>query len=139
MIFHCIPLCATRYVLLNLDFVFKNIKRCLIICEFINIQAAEALGAIGLERNAPLLKNSLVSDPAQEVRETCELALSRIDGLKNTSVTETSPFLSVDPAAPAASSSVEELRWLFYRNIISSCFYIIWLLYQLLYFIGKFY
>ncbi|KAG6412878.1 hypothetical protein SASPL_125571 [Salvia splendens] len=70
-------------------------------------EAAEALGAIGLERNAPLLKKSLVSDPAQEVRETCELALSRIDGLKNTSVTETSPFLSVDPAA---CSSVEELR-----------------------------
>ncbi|KAK6164539.1 hypothetical protein DH2020_001403 [Rehmannia glutinosa] len=30
-------------------------------------EAAEALGAIGLERNVPLLKNSLASDPAQEV------------------------------------------------------------------------
>ncbi|KAL0444643.1 UNVERIFIED_CONTAM: Deoxyhypusine hydroxylase [Sesamum latifolium] len=27
-------------------------------------EAAEALGAIGLEHNVPLLKNSLVSDPA---------------------------------------------------------------------------
>ncbi|KAG8389235.1 hypothetical protein BUALT_Bualt02G0207700 [Buddleja alternifolia] len=73
-------------------------------------EAAEALGAIGLESNIPLLKNSLASDPAQEVRETCELALSRIKGLKNTSVSESSPFLSVDPAAPAACSSVQELR-----------------------------
>ncbi|KAG6415924.1 hypothetical protein SASPL_123343 [Salvia splendens] len=73
-------------------------------------EAAEALGAIGLQCNAPFLKNSLATDPAPEVRETCELALSRIDGLKNTSVTEASPFLSVDPAAPAACSSVEELR-----------------------------
>lgn len=75
-----------------------------------NHQAAEALGAIGLEHNIPLLKNSLASDPAQEVRETCELALSRIEELKNTSVSETSPFLSVDPAAPATCSSVRELR-----------------------------
>ncbi|KAI3449745.1 hypothetical protein Pfo_006410 [Paulownia fortunei] len=73
-------------------------------------EAAEALGAIGLERNAPLLKNSLASDPAQEVRETCELALSRIEELKNTSVSKSSPFLSVDPAAPATCSSVRELR-----------------------------
>ncbi|XP_051146709.1 deoxyhypusine hydroxylase-A isoform X2 [Andrographis paniculata] len=73
-------------------------------------EAAEALGAIGLECNVPLLTNSLVSDPAQEVRETCELALSRIEELKNTSISDSSPFLSVDPAAPAASSSIQELR-----------------------------
>ncbi|KAL2238773.1 deoxyhypusine hydroxylase-B [Sesamum indicum] len=73
-------------------------------------EAAEALGAIGSEHNVPLLKNSLASDPAQEVRETCELALSRIEELKSTSVSESSRFLSVDPAAPAACSSVRELR-----------------------------
>ncbi|KAK4482323.1 hypothetical protein RD792_009476 [Penstemon davidsonii] len=73
-------------------------------------EAAEALGAIGLESNIPLLKNSLAVDPAQEVRETCELALSRIEELKNSSVSESSPFLSVDPAAPAACSSIRELR-----------------------------
>ncbi|KAK6141624.1 hypothetical protein DH2020_024627 [Rehmannia glutinosa] len=73
-------------------------------------EAAEALGAIGLERNVPLLKNSLTSDPAQEVRETCELALSRIEELKNMSISKSSPFLSVDPAAPANCSSVQELR-----------------------------
>ncbi|OVA02452.1 PBS lyase HEAT-like repeat [Macleaya cordata] len=80
-------------------------------------EAAEALGAIGLESNIPLLENSLVSDPAPEVRETCELALSRIEEHKNINVNEktstvpASPFLSVDPAAPASfSSSVDQLR-----------------------------
>ncbi|KAL2453428.1 Notchless protein-like protein [Abeliophyllum distichum] len=55
-------------------------------------------------------ENSLALDPAQEVRETCELALSRIEELKNTSPSKSSPFLSVDPAAPASCSSVQELR-----------------------------
>jgi deoxyhypusine monooxygenase len=79
-------------------------------------EAAEALGAIGSETIIPLLKNSLVSDPAQEVRETCELALSRIEELKKvvnndeSSTIEASPFLSVDPAAPASYSSVNQLR-----------------------------
>lgn len=71
-------------------------------------EAAEALGAIGLDSNIPLLKNSLVSDPAQEVRETCGLALRRIEEIMNISnnddipTLEVSPFLSVDPAAPAS-------------------------------------
>lgn len=77
-------------------------------------EAAEALGAIGLKTNVPLLKNSLASDPAQEVRETCELALSRIEELKTCTTdeaqTDRSPFLSVDPAAPASCSSVKQLR-----------------------------
>ncbi|XP_071738188.1 deoxyhypusine hydroxylase isoform X2 [Rutidosis leptorrhynchoides] len=78
--------------------------------------AAEALGAIGLESSISLLKDSLDSDPAQEVRETCELALSRIQEMKKvgdddqSSAIDTSPFLSVDPAAPASCSSVPELR-----------------------------
>ncbi|CAI9300675.1 unnamed protein product [Lactuca saligna] len=75
-------------------------------------EAAEALGAIGLESNIPLLRDSLDSDPAEEVRETCELALARIQELKNVGDTHThqSPFLSVDPAAPASCSSVHDLR-----------------------------
>ncbi|XP_057438574.1 deoxyhypusine hydroxylase [Lotus japonicus] len=77
-------------------------------------EAAEALGAIGSQGNLPLLKNSLDSDPAPEVRETCELALQRIHHAGNTddsSSTDVSPFKSVDPAAPATSgSSVGELR-----------------------------
>ena len=57
-------------------------------------------------------------DPAQEVKETCELALKRIEQLKDSSnegessTVEKSPFLSVDPAAPASSdSSVCQLRY----------------------------
>ncbi|XP_030477117.1 deoxyhypusine hydroxylase isoform X1 [Syzygium oleosum] len=78
-------------------------------------EAAEALGAIGLESNVPILEHSLAHDPAQEVRETCELALSRIKQLKaandSSSMTERSPFMSVDPAPPASScSSVGHLR-----------------------------
>lgn len=77
-------------------------------------EAAEALGAIGLESNVPLLENSLALDPAQEVKETCALALNRIEQLKdsgNQSLDEKSPFMSVDPAAPAtSSSSVNQLR-----------------------------
>ncbi|XP_011028773.1 PREDICTED: deoxyhypusine hydroxylase [Populus euphratica] len=80
-------------------------------------EAAEALGAIGLESNVPFLKNSLTNDPAQEVRETCELALKRIEEMNSTSnvdgssVAEKSPFMSVDPAAPSSfCSSVDELR-----------------------------
>ncbi|KAK6940705.1 PBS lyase HEAT-like repeat [Dillenia turbinata] len=79
-------------------------------------EAAEALGAIGLESNVPLLKRSLVSDPAEEVRETCELALQRIEELKSVAdndgmvAKEVLPFLSVDPAAPASCSSVSQLR-----------------------------
>ncbi|KAJ4958235.1 hypothetical protein NE237_025346 [Protea cynaroides] len=80
-------------------------------------EATEALGAIGLESNIPLLKKSLVSDPAQEVRETCELALKRIEEQKNIDkiaeipTVSTSPFLSVDPAkAASCGSSVGQLR-----------------------------
>ncbi|KAL9663149.1 hypothetical protein QQ045_027988 [Rhodiola kirilowii] len=75
-------------------------------------EAAEALGAIGLESNVKLLKKSLASDPAPEVRETCELALKRIEEAKIVEgVGGPSPFFSVDPAAPAAlGATVEELR-----------------------------
>lgn len=63
------------------------------------------------------MKKSLTSDPAQEVRETCELALSRIEEQKKVqncdgeSMVESSPFLSIDPAAPASCSSIDELRF----------------------------
>lgn len=80
-------------------------------------EAAEALGAIGLESNIPFLEKSLALDPAQEVKETCDLALRRIEQLKDSgnggdsSTFEKSPFMSVDPAAPASSNaSVGQLR-----------------------------
>ncbi|GAB2280919.1 hypothetical protein Dimus_015535 [Dionaea muscipula] len=75
-------------------------------------EAAEALGAIGLDTNIPILEKSLRSDPAPEVRETCELALQKIEDLKDgvADGKEVSPFLSVDPATPASHYFVAELR-----------------------------
>ncbi|XP_031482959.1 deoxyhypusine hydroxylase-B-like isoform X1 [Nymphaea colorata] len=80
-------------------------------------EAAEALGAIGLVSTIPILRRSLVSDPAEEVRETCELALRRIevqtsiDNGSETSSEVESPFLSVDPALPMSQNfSVVQLR-----------------------------
>ncbi|CAN6461587.1 unnamed protein product [Victoria cruziana] len=79
--------------------------------------AAESLGVIGLERSIPILKRSLDSDPAEEVRETCELALRRMEEKASRGQVSyapsgvTSPFLSVDPALPAIDvSSVGQLR-----------------------------
>lgn len=74
------------------------------------MQAAEALGAIGAAECVEYLQQSLVSDPAPEVRETCELALHRIQQ-GETGHEEDSPFLSVDPTAPASLAlSVADLR-----------------------------
>jgi len=72
-------------------------------------EAAEALGAIGAAECVEYLQQSLVSDPAPEVRETCELALHRIQ--QGETGNEDSPFLSVDPTAPASLAlSVADLR-----------------------------
>lgn len=119
---HEVGSCYT--VVLRLCVVFISVTQWLfsLNCLYVIVlQAAEALGAIGLESNIPLLMNSLVLDPAPEVRETCELALQRIEELKSngsddkSSMTEKSPFLSVDPAAPASShSSVDKLRYSHY-------------------------
>ncbi|XP_072993553.1 deoxyhypusine hydroxylase-B-like isoform X1 [Typha latifolia] len=80
-------------------------------------EAAEALGAIGLESTIPMLEESLATDPALEVQETCELALRRIREQKRMSSVSSmcplkaSPFLSVDPAIPSSfNSSVDQLR-----------------------------
>ena len=50
-------------------------------------QAAEALVAVVLETNTPL-KRGLVSDPAQEVWETHELGIIRIEELKSVQTTK---------------------------------------------------
>jgi len=41
-------------------------------------EAAEALGALSSESSLPLLKQYL-ADPAREVRETCEIAIGKIE------------------------------------------------------------
>ncbi|XP_078177035.1 ARM repeat superfamily protein [Carex rostrata] len=81
-------------------------------------EAAEALGAIGLESTVTLLEETLLTDPAIEVRETCELALRRINQKKSmsndvsaASISDGPRFLSVDPALPASLDlSVDQLR-----------------------------
>lgn len=65
-----------------------------------------------------MLNKSLVSDPAPEVRETCELALQKIEqGIESPHDGEDSadsPFFAVDPAGPAGSKfSTSDLRYLF--------------------------
>lgn len=107
-----------------------------------DLQAAEALGAIGLRSNIPLLKNSLVNDPAQEVRETCELALSRIEQLPydsectDSSTIGASPFLSVDPAAPSSGSSVHQLRLVWVSSMLR--YEIFLTCYEIVIVLGKF-
>lgn len=78
-------------------------------------EAAEALGAIGMDSVVSLLRNTSTEDPALEVQETCELALRRITEQKNNgddgTSSKASPFLSVDPAMPASlDCSVDQLR-----------------------------
>jgi deoxyhypusine monooxygenase len=74
-------------------------------------EAAEALGAIGSPECLELLQKALVNDPALEVRETCDLALHRIEQVQAKDLEEQSPFCTVDPAvAASSSSSVVEMR-----------------------------
>nr|MBE5726524.1 nero [Cucujiformia] len=78
-------------------------------------EAAEALGAIGSERAISYLKQ-YKNDPIIEVAETCELALERINWLRNSEEDKNklpeSDFRSVDPAPPAPSKDVNALKLL---------------------------
>ncbi|XP_051525713.1 deoxyhypusine hydroxylase [Myxocyprinus asiaticus] len=77
-------------------------------------EAGEALGAIGNLKVLDLLKK-YAEDPVIEVAETCQLAVRRLEWLKNggdktTEKTDENPYCSVDPAPPAPRKSVPELR-----------------------------
>nr|NVI76163.1 nero [Cucujiformia] len=76
-------------------------------------EAAEALGAIGSEKALSILQQ-FKNDRVTEVAETCELALDRIEWLKNSkeecNQILKSPFNSVDPAPPALSQNINELK-----------------------------
>nr|NVI76164.1 nero [Cucujiformia] len=75
-------------------------------------EAAEALGAIGSEKGIPFL-HKYKDDPSIEVAETCELALDRINWLRNMRQKDElseSPYTSVDPAPPAPIKNVDELK-----------------------------
>lgn len=83
-------------------------------------EAAEALGALGHAESLPLLREYL-DDPEEVVRQTCELAIARINWAasqkggeengKNGSDQEGGLFAGViDPAPSAKGGSVEELQ-----------------------------
>lgn len=56
--------------------------RCVLSPRLVNVakvlQAAEAMGAISAEASIPVLKRYL-NDPNRSVRETCEIALAKIE------------------------------------------------------------
>lgn len=73
---------------------------------------AEALGAIGSSK-ALLILEKYEKDSTPEVAETCELALGRINWVKNRNSSEQlpeNPYSSVDPTPPATSKDVSELK-----------------------------
>nr|NVI76124.1 nero [Cucujiformia] len=73
-------------------------------------EAAEALGAIGSEKAVAYLQK-YKKDSVTEVAETCELALDRINWLKTSKDENMKSFYNtVDPAPPATSKNVEELK-----------------------------
>nr|NVI76090.1 nero [Cucujiformia] len=75
-------------------------------------EAAEALGAIGSNAALSYLQK-YKKDPVVEVAETCELALDRINWFKhsnNESELPKSAYNSVDPAPPAESTDVVNLK-----------------------------
>jgi deoxyhypusine monooxygenase len=72
-------------------------------------EAGEALGAIATPECLEIVREYL-NDPAPEVRETCELAVSRIEWLQSQSEEKSGPcenFHTVDPAPPMEGSAVE--------------------------------
>nr|NVI76150.1 nero [Cucujiformia] len=85
-------------------------------------EAAEALGTIGSEEAISCLQK-YKNDSVMEVAETCELALNRIDWLKNSnenfSVLSKNPYSSVDPAPPANIQRVSQLNSILINEKIS--------------------
>jgi len=72
-------------------------------------EAAEALAAIGLKSSIQILKQYL-SDPSQEVAETCQLAVQKMEQgrLINDSDSQ-NPYESVDPAPPLAKTDYKTI------------------------------
>ncbi|ORY26316.1 putative Deoxyhypusine hydroxylase [Naematelia encephala] len=83
-------------------------------CSMVRHEAAEALGALSSESSLPVLREYLLDD-AREVRETCEIAIGKIEFDHSEEGKRRQPnldFPTIDPA-PAfthAGESVEILR-----------------------------
>lgn len=76
-------------------------------------EAAEALGAIGDTRALPILKKFEKDDNLEVVRQTCELAVGRIEwenseNGRNEKIAKSS-FSSIDPAPPMALDTEENV------------------------------
>lgn len=78
-------------------------------------EAGEALGAIGDPSAIPVIKK-YCSDNTQEVAETCQLALGRIEWLQsqnpadNDEVLPANPYASVDPTPPSKLTDIVTLK-----------------------------
>ena len=75
-------------------------------------EAGEAMGAIGDQSSASVLAR-YVSDDAPEVAETCQLALARLNWLKDQDggrFRDNNPYQSIDPAPPLCEGDVEKWR-----------------------------
>lgn len=86
-------------------------------------EAGEALGAIGDPSVIPLLEE-YSNDSVPEVAETCQLALCRLQWLKlhnskNSTNSQKSSYMSVDPAPPAEITDVEKLRSILLNENVS--------------------
>lgn len=98
----------------------KHLRDCLISKEqqiMVRHEAAEALGALGDSDSLDLLKEYYQNDPSLEIRQTCELAIDRINwetSEKSKSENlEKSLYTSIDPAPPLPTdteSKVEKLQ-----------------------------
>lgn len=77
-------------------------------------EAAEALGAIGDERSLSVLTRFEKDDPLEIVRQTCELAIERIEWVKksesNPENLQKSIYSSIDPAPPLAAESLDSSK-----------------------------
>ncbi|RPB23180.1 ARM repeat-containing protein, partial [Terfezia boudieri ATCC MYA-4762] len=86
-------------------------------------EAGEALGALGHEESLPLLREFLTREGEfEEVRQTCEVAISRLEWLgteegKAAKVRgeDKSGFTSIDPAPPTSEEEREELEEIIQR------------------------
>ena len=75
----------------------------------------EALAAIADPEVLPLLRE-FISDPVQEVSDTCKIAVQKLeweqsdDGKSEKDKLSMNPYASVDPAPPAAETDVDVLK-----------------------------
>lgn len=70
------------------------------------------MGNVILENDVLAILEKYASDPVVEVAETCQIALDRIGSLTNKSkpIDDNNPYASVDPAPPAATKDIAELK-----------------------------